>query len=28
VQCEMKYENTDPKGTTDDERYVLLKCKW
>jgi hypothetical protein len=27
VQFEMKYENIDPKGTTDDERYVLLKCK-
>lgn len=27
VEFEMKHENTDPKGTTDDERYVLLKCR-
>jgi hypothetical protein len=27
VEFPMKNENTDPKGTTDDERYVLLKCR-
>jgi hypothetical protein len=27
VEFEMNHENTDPKGTTDDERCVLLKFR-
>lgn len=27
VGFEMNHENIDPKGTTDDERCVLLKCR-
>ena len=27
VEFEMNHENIDPKGTTDDERCVLLKCR-
>jgi hypothetical protein len=26
-EFEMNHENTDPKGTTDDERCVLLMCR-